>query len=336
MGRENALEAFLKESQEMITEFNKKFWEDLFDAKEQILVTWKDGIKNLKTDQRLEDKVCTYIYSFMLRYDILNENYNVYLYVLDDRYIFDPDAVKAVIKLDFLFTEISRLKTNLLKNSWKYRGKVNSYDIDHLILEKVMDCNWKICFLLRFMLREDGESEEIGKILKANKQIIRWGEYRDRGETIFSSIRNCLKEDTLKSLLKKNEKYFYILQNSYHINEICKDFNCIKRDMQFSRFICCNFENIRFDQSDLTGTYFKDCNFNSCSFNAAILDLVTFENCRLQKISWDASEFWGTFCNHTELGEQIEEQKQNILQKKEDFDESVFLYGAGYRNRGLH
>lgn len=333
MKRADALKQFAKEHAAALQAYEKAFWNHLFAQRDMLLKAVRTGFAELAVRAAEQKKQCQYIYCFFLRQDMCGRAYKVYAQAVDENYVVDRSPAEVVIDLAFLFEDVEALWADLLEKRRKYVWKVNEYDVNAMFFETIAQCHWKIAFLLRFLFRETRNQIEIRKVINSPRRIVRWGEYRDRGEIIFMCHDNAPR-GKLRGDLLLSYRIPHVLRAAYYDGETEHKSDCRSRNFRYTVFRNCTFQETVFDNCDFTGCFFCRCSFAGCRFQKTTMHLVRFTNCRHVDTDWEAADFYGVLCENTELTGLTQVQKESVVCGEEEFHEAVFFYESGQKASG--
>ncbi len=338
MRREEALRDFLKKGDEMLTAREPLFWERLFVRKAEVVSRFRESLVRLARRCGERAKECRYLYCSLLRVDLLKSRYLTLIQAVGEDYALDPDPAEELLDLGDFFDELEDVRAELLQSLPRYNGKVDPGDVRKLTAERAVEWFWKIGFLLRFLLRVPENQEEIMAIIPEQfPRIVRWGEYRDRGETIFFYEEAPDREgERLKALLRQSYSYPYILQTRYLRRGEYKRISLEEKRMEYAAFEGCSFQDVSFAGAGLFGARFLECRFKNCSFREADLAMARFESCAFQEMDWEGAGFAKTLCLPGPPPGLGGEQKKEILAKEEQYNAAVFLCGTGQEGPGHH
>ena len=333
MRREEALGDFLKKGGEMLTAREPLFWERLFVRKAEIVSRFRESLTRLERRCGACAKECRYIYCSLLRVDLLKSRYLTLIQAVGEDYALDPDPVEELLDLGDFFDELEAVRVDLIHGLPQYNGKVGAGDVQKLTAERAVEWFWKIGFLLRFLLCVPENREEIMAIIPAKfPRIVRWGEYRDRGETIFFYEEEPDREgERFKTLLRQSYSYPYNLHRGEY-----ERMSLEEKRMEYTAFEGCSFRGVSFAGAGLFGARFLECRFKNCSFREADLAMARFESCEFQNVDWERAGFAKTLCLPGPPPGLSEEQKKEILVKEEQYNAAVFLCGTGQEGPGHH
>ena len=338
MRREEALGDFLKKGDEMLTAREPLFWERLFVRKAEIVSRFRESLTRLERRCGACAKECRYIYCSLLRVDLLKSRYLTLIQAVGEDYALDPDPVEELLDLGDFFDELEAVRVDLIHGLPQYNGKVGAGDVQKLTAERAVEWFWKIGFLLRFLLCVPENREEIMAIIPAKfPRIVRWGEYRDRGETIFFYEEEPDREgERFKTLLRQSYSYPYILQARHLHRGEYEKISLEEKRMEYTAFEGCSFRSVSVAGAGLFGARFLECRFKNCSFREADLAMARFESCEFQDVDWERAGIAKTLCLPGPPPGLSVEQKKEILVKEEQYNAAVFLCGTGQEGPGHH
>ena len=180
--------------------------------------------------------------------DLLKSRYLTLIQAVGEDYALDPDPVEELLNLGDFFDELEAVRVDLIHGLPQYNGKVGAGDVQKLTAERAVEWFWKIGFLLRFLLCVPENREEIMAIIPAKfPRIVRWGEYRDRGETIFFYEEEPDREgERFKTLLRQSYSYPYILQARHLHRGEYERMSLEEKRMEYTAFEGCSFRGVSF------------------------------------------------------------------------------------------
>ena len=324
MNREEALNRFNAEAAEMIEIMDGGFWKDLFENRVAFLCSFEEAILDLS--ERKAGRDIRYLYCYMLRSDIHFKKFRIYLRATGSEYILDDDYIETFIDVEEYFHGLWQCFLLMEKGSIKYAGKVSMWDIFYIISERALDNFKKMGFLLRFLIRRRHLSIE-SLIDENHPRIIRWGEYRDKGELLYFRDEKPVGREGFKELLKTTFSYPYAMQvRNYGPGEY-EGITALKKHFEYAVFENIRFINFSFEASSLWGSCFKECSFIKCSFKNADLSLAIFLDCSFKENIFDGATVSGTY-----FSGKIPVKKGSLegaINKIEDITNEVFLCGTG-------
>lgn len=289
MTRQEALAQFREEAQPILTQGEEAFGRELENQIEKLTGTIKDVFSKLGQEAvRLEKEKLMFFHISLLRTGILQQTWQAVAQALDARWYLDTEPAQAVFSLDFLFSGYDAVRGELMPMTRKYLGKINSYDVEHLLEESVMKCNSILAQQTRYMFRDIEEDEAFAAMDKTEVWSVYWGEYRDACELVACVNREPKSQLEFDRALRQTDNEETSMIFSYWYSAELKDANCADKLLYFVQFENCSLENMVFDGAVLTGARFRNCRLHHCSFRGAGMRQADFENC-----VWEDNDFSG-------------------------------------------
>lgn len=291
MKREEALIKFREEEQGFMEEIKARFLTNIQEKASGLA----DCLQGVFTDIRRaveekEKKDIMFIHFSMLRVDFLNQTYGFLAQAMDIKWYMDMEPVEVTFSLKDYFSVFNEIREKLELDSRSYMGKINQYDIDHIMMEAGMECNLMLANMLRFVFRDIEENQDFKAIPKLNTWGIRWGEYRDASELIASADREKKDQKDWNRALRETKDKEGRLVSSFWYEAELQDTDCSNKALCFIQFENCTLQNMNFDQANLVGARFKSCTLSSCSFKGAMLRQTIFEDCKWQQCDFQAAD----------------------------------------------
>lgn len=289
MTRQEALAQFREEMLPILTQSEAAFSRELENQIEKLTETMKEVFFRLRQEaMRLEKEKLMFFHISLLRTGILQQTWQAMAQVMDARWYLDTEPAQIYFSLDFLFSAYSIVRKELMSNIQKYLGKINSYDVEHLLEESVMKCNSILAQHTRYMFRDIEENEDFAAMEKTEVWSIYWGEYRDACELVACVNREPKSQVEFERALRQTNNEETSMIFSYWYDTVLKKVNCREKLLYFIQFENCNLENIVFDRAVLTGARFRNCRIRNCSFRGTEMRQVDFQNCE-----WENNNFSG-------------------------------------------
>lgn len=291
MKREEALIKFREEEQGFMEEIKARFLTNIQEKAPGLA----DCLQGIFTDIRRaveekEKKDIMFIHFSMLRIDFLNQTYGFLAQAMDIKWYMDMEPVEVTFSLKDYFSVFNEMREKLELDSRSYMGKINQYDIDHLMMEAGVECNLMLANMLRFVFRDIEENQDFKAIPKLNTWGIRWGEYRDASELIACADREKKDQKDWNRALRETKDKEGRLVSSFWYEAELQDTDCSNKALCFIQFENCTLQNMNFDQANLVGARFKSCTLSSCSFKGATLRQTIFEDCKWQQCDFQAAD----------------------------------------------
>lgn len=294
MNRQQALEEYkVNHAKDLIEECEKNFCANLSNNEEKIKSILIDGIKSVdekaKKIQEIHDDYGLYVLHFeLLRTNIINESYKILIHGYNGLWYLDDNSVYEEIDLLFLFKPFIILKEKLIKAKKAYFGKINNYDIQEIVFNLASKCYRQICDNARIWMWNLDEKEWIKESSLGDAYSIKWGEYQDKSETIFSmDNRKKSAEDILEFKKKPKEKMPFVY--SVWRDSTLKDLNLSEEELLFINFKNSKLINMDFSKSNIIRGQFKNTEVVNCKFNESLLVGTSFENSVLKDTSFQNS-----------------------------------------------
>lgn len=289
MTRQEALKQMKEEYAEPLAQTKQLFWEQAQEQYETFAQILKQSFHVLREEMEKAGKDnLMHLYFSLLRVDLQNRKYRIMVQAMDAGWYLDEKPVVLTFSVDSLFQMLHPVWDQMLEDSKKYIGKVNTYDISNMMQELAMECNRMLAHQLRFMLRDLEENDDFAKIPKEETWYIRWGEYRDNSEIVAHVDRIPKGQKQWDRTVRKTAQKADALIAGYWYQTDITNTDCQGEQMYFINFEDCTIQNICFDRANLTGARFRNCRLNGCSFKGSILRQAEFTDC-----SWDDNVFSG-------------------------------------------
>lgn len=327
MNRTEALEEFNKDiDAELIDKYKLKFEKNLKEEDEKFGKLLFQSIKDLNKEILKNRKIITnykagVLHFELLRTNVLDDSYIIWLHGYNSLWYLDENSVHVEIDLKFLFEPFIEMKKELMSKIKVYMGKVTKYDVQNIIFKITSECFNKLSFVAREYFWDLDEEEWINEIELEDYYIIKWGEYREKSETVFAMDYRCKSKEELESLIKSDKNKMPFLYTVWR-NGKYEDCDLSKQSLLFINFKESTLKKINFDESDIisgelkktvikectfdnsrvVGTAFsesilKECKFNnsdlrSSDFRIAKIDDVSFQGSNLTMTNFDCAEIY--------------------------------------------
>lgn len=289
MTRQEALEQFREETQPTLAQAEAAFGVELANQIEKLTETIKEVFSGLRQEAvRLEKEKLMFFHISLLRTGVLQQTWQAVAQAMDARWYLDTEPAQVCFSLDFLFSMYGKVREELLSQIRKYMGKINSYDVEHLLEESAMRCNSILAQQIRYMFRDIEEDEAFAAMEKTEIWSMYWGEYRDACELVACVNREPKSQIEFERALRQTSNEETSMIFSYWYRAELNEVNCGEKLLHFVQFEDCTLENIVFDGAVLTGARFRNCRIQNCSFKGAVLRQADFENC-----VWEDNDFSG-------------------------------------------
>lgn len=295
MTRQEALKCFEKETEPILEKGKSVFYQELQEKIEELSEILCQAIHRIKQEaNRLEKEKIMFLHFSLLRIGLEKGEYQILAQAMDARWYLDTEPAEIEFSLDFLFPMWQGIRQRLMDDAQKYLGKVNRYDVEHLIAAAVMDCNSMLAQVLRFMFRDIEENPDFIELEKLDTWGIYWGEYRDHTELIAHVNREKKTQLDWDRALRQTKNDENSMVSGFWYQAELKDSDCKGKQLYFIQFEECVLENMSFDDSVLTGARFKKCRIKNCSFRNAMIHQADFSDCL-----WEGNHFEGADMMHS-------------------------------------
>lgn len=323
MNREDYLKLYKEEAEELIADSRIDFTKNLVDS----MVPLKEAVMNgfarfTELAKKNKKEYYMFFYFSYLKIDLLHKKYKILLQGMNNQWYLDPDMTEVTFELDFLLGPILELWEALTKASRKYIGKINAYDIQHLIFKEMDLHNRSIAHTLRYLLWDLEQEEAFKEIPRIPYFIIRWGEYRDDTQIVLLRDRDKKEQKQFNTALRKAQREEEELANGFWYQAELKERKCQDLDMQFITFEKCSIGNFDFGSSNLTAARFTETKLKKCSFSECCLEGADFRSAILEEIDFRNANLKNAMFSFKEVQklDLTAEQMQVIVAEKEDSD----------------
>ena len=283
MTRTEALEKFRvihsKETEELANEFISGIETGVDELMDRILRAFGEIADQA---EEADKSMCVFFLFSLLRYDLLQNTAKIRLDVMDARWYLDKNPLYAECDLTFLFAPYFKWRADLLIDMREYMGKVNKYDVEHMVQQEIMVAVGRLTQILRILFRSIESQENFARIPKGMFWEIRFGEYRDYNELIMQMNREPRSEENWLDKLRDDEddeESSGKLQFTWWYEIELTSGNCQGRDLDFVAFEKCTLKDIDFEKAQMTGARFLNCKLERCSLKKANLTQAEFESC---------------------------------------------------------
>ena len=287
MDRETALKQFREEHYPLLRQCRDGCVHKFQQNAEEVIASIK------KAFSMLPDKEFAYFYFSLLHSDLQNRTYTILLQAQDEQWFLDTKPAEWSFKADAVFMEFNEVWDQLIEKQKKYVGKLNTYDVDAMIHEAVMECCLIIGNLLRFYFRDIEELPEFIAVKKTVTWQIYWGEYRGDSILVAQAEREPKVEGQWLQAIQEDENGTRLKESYWYQGKFGQG-NCEKKDLSFAVFEDCELKNLVFREALLIGTRFKNCQIENCDFQGADCSMAYFEHC-----TWKEPELKKAKFQHT-------------------------------------
>lgn len=282
MTRAEALEQFKGRHVSEKEELSNEFVSGIETRIDEIMKRFLDVFGEIADQAREQDKpMCVFFLFSLLRHDLLQDIARVRLDVMDGSWYLDKEPLYAELDLSFLFIPYFKWREKLLTDMREYMGKVNKYDVEHMVQDEVMSAAGILTQILRILFRRIEEQEIFAGIPKGAFWEIQFGEYRDYSEPLIRMNREPRSEEEWLEKIEGEEVNPGRMQFDWWHRIALTEGNCQGKALDFTVFEECSLKDIDFLDAQMTGARFLNCKLERCNFKQADLTQAEFENCQL-------------------------------------------------------
>lgn len=291
MEREAALQSYREAVSEKIADFQNDMEKHLMEHAGYLEELVKSGMELLGEQMEKQEKeyVC-FLYISVLKTDLIDRKYRIFLHGLDMRWYLDDEPAEAYADAKELFEPLNRLRNALEEANSGYGGAVSSYDIQNLLFDQLPLMDSMICQILRYRLRDWEEKGIFDKVVRSPYWLLKWGEYRDRSEFLVQTDRVEKADSAWKEELKKAAHNPEKMVFSYWYKGKCQGKDPKNLDMRFITFEECTIQDIKFDHCIMEGSRFPKSKISGCSFEGCNLSGADFRGCSFENTSFAGAE----------------------------------------------
>ncbi|WP_252244582.1 MULTISPECIES: hypothetical protein [unclassified Clostridium] len=134
----------------------------------------------------LKGKV-TYIYFSLLRTSIIEAKGEFRIDLYDENWFLDKQESSISIKLDFLYSSLFEMKSNLKSRKIEYGRTITDMDIEHIILDEADKYHILAVEFLKELVSKFIESDSYKEMKKSSNIKILAGELMDSSEIIYEN-----------------------------------------------------------------------------------------------------------------------------------------------------
>ena len=279
MTRSEALEQFKEKFCSRTDELAEEFIKGLDAQVEELMGQILEAFGEIADQAEEKDTVCVFFQFSLLRYDLMQDTAKVRLDVMDGSWYLDQQPLYAELDLTFLFTPYFKWRKKLLTDMREYMGKVNRYDVENIVQDKVMEAVGMLIQILRILFRNIESQENFARIPKTLFWEIHFGEYRDYSEPIIQMNREPRSEEEWLEKLREHEENDGNLQFTWWHKAELSNGDCREKKMYYIVFEECSLTGIDFEKAKLMGARFLNCSLEGCSFKQADLTQAEFDGC---------------------------------------------------------
>lgn len=294
MEREAALQSYRERVSGKMADFRSNMEKHLTKHAAYLENMVKSGMELLGEQMKKKEKeyVC-FLYISVLKTDLIDRKYRIFLQGLDMRWYLDDEPVEAYVDAEELFQPFDCLRKELEEAVKGYGGAVSIYDVQNLLFGELPLIDSMICQILRYRLREWEEKGIFAKVVRSTYWLLKWGEYRDRSEFLIQVDRvekpdSAWKEELAKAVHGAENMVF-----GYWYRGNCRGKDPQNLDMRFITFEECTIQDVRFAHCNMEGSRFPKSRISGCCFEGCDLRGADFRDCSFDNTSFARAELEG-------------------------------------------
>lgn len=305
MNREEAIKDFKNKKAKQFVDECDKLLTELFDKnrdkiKEILMQSLENIVKKAEiSHKRKEDRITTFQIE-ILRTEILTESFKICVHGYNIFGYLDESPICEYVNLKFLFEPLMQLKEKLEKEKKIYIGKINSYDIQNMLLKIAVEFYISLANEVRQWLWNLEECEWIKNECVNNFYQIRWGEYHGKSEIVFA-MDNRKKSSADFLQLKTQEEAKMPFVYTVWKDSILNNCEIKNRNMLFISFKGSILEQIKFLGCKMLSSQFDNSNIKKCSFEESILIASSFKKSQLDLCSFQRTNLFGVDFSNAKL-----------------------------------
>lgn len=318
MNREEALVEYNENIVKSLVEEARNKFEQLCNDNEvelenRLVGAFRDLIQKCNDECDRGEDITIFQYE-MLRSNILNESYIIYLHGYNKNWYLDDKPLCIEIDLKFIFEPYIELKEKLLREKKIYLGKVNSYDVQNIIFNSVIEAFKELSEALRTWFWDVDEEDYVMNNLKSEFYLIKISEYESGSETVFAMDNRIKNNRDIEEYMKyaKGEAplVYSVWKNSEFTNMDLSDNPMVLINFKGSKLQNVNFTNCAIARGNYKDTELIECNFNKCNlvasvFENAVISETSFEETFATNMDFTKCKFKGVSFKNADLRQSL-------------------------------
>ncbi len=312
----NCFEPILKETLEKMEE---DFQKNIEKYKKEFILNFKEVSQKIQKEYA-DFKIGYLSYNLMLT-KITNKNYKYEIYIYDKDWYLKGDIKIEEYNVEYIYKYYEEMWQNLLKEGRGYIFKINSTDINNIMIKIIDKFHNYIVSIMRNSIIELTETEEYKNLNKEKIFNIHTGKFYDIYDLIYTENfeKNQIK---IKRWLSKNIEEEYCGQDFKNLE--LNSFNLEQYDLRGADFRKSQLKEVDLSYSILNGGKFKDSDLRNSTIISSFLSEVDFENADLSgsKMTYSIMRK-GKIDDLVEVG-YLETNLRNTNLTNVDFRSSVF------------
>ncbi|BFH60412.1 pentapeptide repeat-containing protein [Paenibacillus azoreducens] len=226
-----------------------------------------------------------YIHYSFLRTQMLEQSYLYMVEAYSAEWYEDDSDCKLTYDASWAYAPMSAMLENLEQQRKIYMGAINSADVERLILESAPFFHSFVDSLVRLAIAESVQSPEYQAIHKAERLLIRTGEYRDISENLYVWDQEPLRADEVfEQLMQSSEEEPYVYENLKSLS--LPHLHQFQKDLRYNDFSYSDLRGSQFHTCILLGTRWQQANVEGGSFQGCLLSDTDFRYCHLKGVNF--------------------------------------------------
>jgi len=268
--------------------------EQNFNANQQQLITDMQGrfqefYQQIAEMQAHEDKQpIMYIHLSLLRTSILQQSYLYLMEAYSDEWYEDEVECRSVYPAAWIYEYYSTFVEELKLSCKRYMGVLTPVDAEQAGIEAIPHFHQYAVSLLRLAVPEMVQTTSYKQIVKAERLMIRCGDYKDISESVYIEDHPLPSAAELRRHLEREAEFFY--ENASH--SVLNKLQVSEKDWRYTDFShsqlagselsACLLFGTRWQYADLTGAQFYGSVITDADFRYGNLRGADFKGASAQ------------------------------------------------------
>lgn len=226
-----------------------------------------------------------YIHYSLLRTQVLEQSYLYMMEAYSAAWYTDDSEIRCTYDASWAYAPLGQMVIELEQARKKYMGSIHPADVEHLVLELVPYFHQYVKALLHLALPAAIELPEYRGMDKANRLMIRTGEYRDYSESVYIEdleVRSA--DERVEQLLQADEDKPCVYENLKQL--VWMHLHISERDLRYNDFSHSELVASRFEACILIGSRWQYAALQESSFEGSLLTDADFRFSQLTNVSF--------------------------------------------------
>lgn len=257
----------------------------------QLISDFKESFRDLcihilNMQQQGQKEPIGYIHYSFLRTQMLEQSYLYMVEAYSAEWYEDDSDCKLTYDASWAYGPMSTMLEALEQERKIYMGTITSVDVERLMLESAPLFHQFVNSLLRLGMAEVVQMPEYLAIHKADRVVIRTGEYKDISENLYVEDQEALLADHVREqLIHSSEEEPFVYENLKRLS--LPHLQLMQKDLRYNDF----------NHSDLRESQFHTCILIGSSWQRANIEGASFQGCLLTDADFRYSNLKGVhFC----------------------------------------